>query len=135
MTTVLFACVHNAGRSQMAAAFFNRAADPARARAISAGTQPAPRAHPEVVEAMLEVGIDLRNVTPTFLSAELAASANVLVTMGCGEECPFVAGVRRLDWELRDPKGASRDVVRAVRAEIEGRVLDLVRESGWGREA
>ena len=133
MSTVLFACVHNAGRSKMAAAFFNAAADPARARAISAGTQPAARAHPEVVEAMREVGVDLGDAAPTYLSEEVARSADVLVTMGCGEECPFVAGVRRLDWQLADPKGASSEVVRAIRDEIRARVLELIRANGWQR--
>jgi arsenate reductase len=135
MNTVLFACVHNAGRSQMAAAFFNAEADPARARAISAGTRPAARAHPEVVAAMREVGLDLAGATPTYLSEELARSADVLVTMGCGEECPVVPGVRRLDWDLADPKGASADRVRAIRDEVRMHVLELIRANGWLRGA
>jgi len=134
MNRVLFACVHNAGRSKMAAAFFNAAADPARARAISAGTQPAARAHPEVVAAMREVGLDLGDATPTYLSEELARSADVLVTMGCGEACPLVPGVRRLDWNLADPKGESPGRVRAIRDEIRARVLELIRANGWQRE-
>jgi arsenate reductase len=135
MTTVLFACVHNAGRSKMAEAFFNAAADPVRARAISAGTQPAARPHPEVVAAMREVGISLERSTPTFLSEELARSAHLLVTMGCGEVCPFVPGLVRLDWNLEDPKGATAESVRAIRDEIRARVTALIREHGWQRDA
>jgi arsenate reductase len=134
MTTVLFACVHNAGRSKMAEAFFNASADPARARAISAGTQPAPRAHPEVVEAMREIGLPLGGAAPTRLSEEVARSADLLVTMGCGEECPFAPGVERLDWKLSDPKGASPESVREIRDEIRARVLELIRSHGWARD-
>jgi arsenate reductase (thioredoxin) len=135
MTTVLFACVHNAGRSKMAEAFFNAAADPARARAISAGTQPAARAHAEVAAAMAEIGLDLEGAAPRYLGAELARSADVLITMGCGEECPVVPGLRRLDWALADPKGGSPDRVRAIRDEIRARVAELIRANGWQREA
>lgn len=135
MTTVLFACVHNAGRSKIAEAFFNAAADPARARAISAGTQPAARAHPEVVAALREVGISLEHAAPTRLTEEVARSADLLVTMGCGEACPFVPGLRRLDWSLADPKGASVDAVRAIRDEIRARVDELIRANGWARES
>jgi arsenate reductase len=135
MTTVLFACVHNAGRSKMAEAFFNAASDPARARAISAGTQPAARAHPEVLEAMREAGVPLEDATPTLLSVERARAAGVLVTMGCGEECPVVPGLRRIDWHLADPKGASPESVRAIRDEIRALVVELIRENGWGRDA
>ncbi len=124
--TFLFACVHNAGRSQMAAALFNQLADPARARGISAGTEPGGRVHPEVVEVMREAGIDLRQVTPRQLTDDVAASANVLVTMGCGEACPVVPGVRVEDWPLPDPKGQPLEVVRRIRDEIRGRVEDLV---------
>jgi arsenate reductase (thioredoxin) len=105
MKTYLFACVHNAGRSQMAAAFFNTLADPAKARAISAGTSPGERVHPEVVSAMREVGTDLSGMKPQKLSDDLARSANVLVTMGCGDACPLVPGTRVEDWPLDDPKG------------------------------
>jgi arsenate reductase len=133
MTTVLFACVHNAGRSQMAAAFFARLADPLRARAVSAGTQPAARVHPEVVAAMAELGLDLSAATPALLDGELARSADLLVTMGCGEACPHVPGLRRADWSLRDPKGAAPAEVRAIRDEIRARVEALVRTEGWGR--
>ena len=125
MTTVIFACVHNAGRSQMAAAFFNRDAGPDGARAISAGTKPAEHVHPEVVAAMREVGIDLSAAQPQKLTPELAQSAQLLVTMGCGEECPYVPGLRRDDWPLPDPKGQGMDAVRAIRDEIRTRVEAL----------
>ena len=105
MKTVIFACVHNAGRSQMAAAFFNKLADPAKARALSAGTTPGDRVYPEVVAVMQEEGIDLSGARPQKLTAELAAEAQLLITMGCGDECPYVPGVRRDDWPLEDPKG------------------------------
>jgi len=124
--TVLFACVHNAGRSQMAAAFFNALADPARARGISAGTAPGDRVHPEVVDVMREAGIDLSGVQPRKLTASLARGVDVLVTMGCGEECPFVPGARVEDWPLPDPKGQPRETVRAIRDDIRARVADLV---------
>ena len=133
MITVVFACVHNAGRSQMAAAFFNALADPTLARAVSAGTQPAAHVHPEVVETMREVGIDLSPARPTQLTDDLAARAQWLVTMGCGEACPTMAGVRRLDWAIPDPKGRSLDVVRNVREEVRHRVLDFVASEGWVR--
>jgi arsenate reductase (thioredoxin) len=133
MKTFLFACVHNAGRSQMAAALFNRLADPRRARAISAGTEPGSRVHPEVVEAMREVGIDVAAASPRRLTPELAQEAQVLVTMGCGDRCPFVPGVRIEDWPLPDPKGQPPDVVRAIRDEIERRVSDLLMREGLGR--
>lgn len=126
MITVLFACVHNAGRSQMAAALFNRLADPSRARAVSAGTQPAARVHPEAVTAMREVGIDLANAQPRKLTPELASGVRVLVTMGCGEECPFVPGARIEDWPIQDPKGQPIDEVRGIRDEIDRRVRALV---------
>ncbi len=126
MQTVIFACVHNAGRSQMSAAFFNQFADPAKALAISAGTQPAERVHPMVVEAMLEVGLDLRDAKPQKLTSELASGAALLVTMGCGDDCPYVPGLRRDDWPLPDPKGQSLESVRKTRDEIRERVLDLL---------
>lgn len=128
--TVLFACVHNAGRSQMAAAFFNAMCDPAWGRALSAGTAPADQIHPEVVAAMRELGFDLSEVRPQRLTAELAAGVDVLVTMGCGEECPVVPGVRREDWPLPDPKGQPPERVRAIRDEIRERVARLVEELG-----
>jgi len=122
----LFACVHNAGRSQMAAAFFNLYGNPAECFAISAGTQPALRVHPEVIDVMREVGIDLTCAKPQKLTDELAHGASVLVTMGCGEACPFVPGLRTLDWALPDPKGQALDSVRAIRDEIHERVKSLL---------
>jgi arsenate reductase len=124
--TVIFACVHNAGRSQMAAAFFNTLANPAKARALSAGTHPGDRVHPEVVAVMQEVGIDLSGARPRKLTADLAAEAQLLITMGCGDECPVVPGVRRDDWPLDDPKGQSFERVRAIRDDIRARVEALV---------
>jgi arsenate reductase len=128
--TVIFACVHNAGRSQMAAAFFNRLADPARARAVSAGTSPGDRVHPEVVTVMLEEGIDLRDARPQKLTTDLAAAAQLLITMGCGDECPYVPGVDRDDWPLDDPKGQPLERVRAIRDEIRTRVEALAAAFG-----
>lgn len=135
MNTVLFACVHNAGRSQMAAAFFNRLADPTRARAISAGTRPAERVHPEVVEIMKEAGIDLSGARPQKLTPDLAREATLLVTMGCGDECPFVPGLEVRDWPLEDPRGRSRDQICAIRDEIRDRVIRLLQEKGWEQRA
>jgi arsenate reductase (thioredoxin) len=132
---VLFACVHNAGRSQMAAAWFNELADPAKARSISAGTAPGARVHPEVVTAMNDVGVDLSHGQPRFLSDELAQSASLLVTMGCGEACPLVPGLQRDDWPLEDPKGKPIDRVREIRDEIRARVSALLRERGWEKNA
>lgn len=126
MKTVLFACLHNAGRSQMAAALFNQIADPTKARGISAGTTPGERVHPEVVTVMRELGLDLAAIKPCLLTDDLAREANVLVTMGCGEQCPFVPGRRREDWALRDPKGLPLDTVREIRDEIRSRVEKLV---------
>jgi protein-tyrosine-phosphatase/N-acetylglutamate synthase-like GNAT family acetyltransferase len=133
MQTIIFACVHNAGRSQMAAAFFNHIASPSRAVAKSAGTQPADRVHPEVVSAMREVGIDLENATPQRLTPELARDAAWLITMGCGDECPVVPGVKRDDWPLADPKGRGRAEVRAIRDEVRARVEAFVDHEGYGR--
>jgi arsenate reductase len=124
--TVLFACVHNAGRSQMAAGWLNRLADPSQARAISAGTEPGARVHPEVLEAMREVGIDLSGAIPQRLTPELAQQAQVLVTMGCGDKCPYVPGARIEDWPLEDPKGQPIERVRQIRDEIRQRVADLI---------
>ena len=126
MKTYLFACVHNAGRSQMAAAFFNALADPGEARALSAGTAPGDRVHPEVVEVMRESGLDLAGARPQRLTPELASTASVLVTMGCGDECPFVAGARVEDWPLPDPKGQPPAAVRRIRDDIKARVADLI---------
>lgn len=131
MTTVLFACVHNAGRSQIAAALFNRLADPAKARAISAGTQPAARVHPEVVTLMREMGVDLSGQQPQLLTPELAAQAQWLITMGCGDDCPVVPGTTRDDWPLPDPKGQSPDRVRGIIDDIERRVAQLIEMERW----
>lgn len=125
--TFLFACRHNAGRSQMAAALFNLYADPSGCHAISAGTEPSSHVHAEVVEVMREIGIDLSSAKPQKLTDEMARRASVLVTMGCGEACPFIPGLRTLDWPLLDPKGQSRDAVRAIRDEIHERVKALLR--------
>ena len=126
MKTVIFACVHNAGRSQMAAAFFNQLADPRKARALSAGTTPGDRIHPEVVAVMKEAGIDLSGARPQRLTTELAGQAQLLITMGCGDECPYVPGLRRDDWPLDDPKGQPIERVRAIRDDIRARVDALV---------
>jgi len=131
METVLFACVHNAGRSQMAAAWFNKVSDRTKARAISAGTQPSERVHPEVVQVMREEGIDLSTVKPQFLSEDLARQATLLVTMGCGDACPYVTGLKKIDWPLTDPKGQSLDAVRGIRDEIRQRVADLTTQNNW----
>jgi arsenate reductase len=134
MKTVLFACVHNAGRSQMAAAWFNELADLSKARAISAGTEPGHQVHPEVVDAMKEAGIDLSKVTPRFLSDDLSAEASLLITMGCGEACPAVPGAQRDDWPVEDPKGKSIERVREIRDEVKRRVISLLTRNGWLRE-
>ena len=131
MNVVLFACVHNAGRSQMAAAWFNRLADPAKARAISAGTDPGSRVHPEVINAMNEVGVDLSKAGTTRLTTEVAQQAQMLITMGCGDQCPVVPGVRRDDWPLEDPKGKPVAQVRAIRDDIRQRVEALLVDEAW----
>jgi arsenate reductase (thioredoxin) len=128
---VLFACVQNAGRSQMAAAWFNRLADPQKARAISAGTKPARCVHAVVVDAMHEVGIDLSSVKPQLLTPERVAKAVLLITMGCGDECPYVPELQREDWPLPDPAAAPVEVVRDIRDRIEVRVRELISRYGW----
>jgi arsenate reductase len=133
-TQVVFACVHNAGRSQMAAAFFNALADPKRVRAVSAGTEPADRVHPEVVAVMQEAGIDLSGAKPARLTDDLTAASRLLVTMGCGEACPFVPGIERDDWPIEDPKGKPADRVRQIRDEVRQRVERLIKAEGWRRE-
>jgi arsenate reductase len=133
VTTVIFACVHNAGRSQMAATFFNALADPAKARALSAGTEPGAHVHPEVVAVMREVGFDLAGAQPRRLTDELATSAQLLVTMGCGEQCPVVPGLRRDDWNLQDPKGLPLARVRAIRDDVHRHVTALLDAYGWSR--
>jgi arsenate reductase len=131
MKTVLFACIHNAGRSQMAAAWFNALADKTKAQAVSAGTEPGPRVHPEVLQAMREVGVDLEGVSPRKLTDELAKASAILITMGCGEQCPHVPGLRRMDWPLEDPKGKPVERVREIRDEVKQRVAELLRSEGW----
>lgn len=133
MNTVIFACIHNAGRSQMAAAWFNALADQTKARAISAGTDPGTRVHPEVLEAMREVGVDLSGRTPQKLTDELARGAQMLITMGCGEQCPVVPGLRRDDWPLEDPKGKPIARVREIRDDVRARVVALLQREGWAR--
>ena len=135
MDTVIFACVHNAGRSQMAAAWFDALCDSTKARAVSAGTEPGQHVHPVVLDVMREVGIDLSGIKPQLLTTDLAASAALLVTMGCGEACPFVPGLRRDDWPLEDPKGKPLDVVRRIRDDIRDRVKKLVAAEGVGEPA
>ncbi len=127
MAQVLFVCLHNAGRSQMSQALFEREAD-GRHEASSAGTTPGERVHPEVVEAMAELGIDLSGRVPRKLERDLAEWADVVVTMGCGDECPYVPGKRYLDWELPDPKGQPIEAVRRTRDEIQRRIRSLVEE-------
>lgn len=131
MITVLFACVHNAGRSQIAAALFNSYANPAKARAISAGTQPAERVHPEVVAVMAARGIEVSQNTPQRLTTELAHGAHWLITMGCGDECPIVPGAKRDDWPIRDPKGEPAATVEAIAKEIDRRVRRLIDSQQW----
>lgn len=135
MKTAIFACVHNAGRSQMAAAWFNLLADPSKARAMSAGTDPGPRVHPEVVTAMNEVGIDLSGAPTSRLTPELAQRAQILITMGCGDQCPVVPGVTRDDWRLEDPKGKPIETVRMIRDDIRTRVQALLERQGWTRSS
>ena len=134
MKTILFACVHNAGRSQIAAALFNALSHPKAAQATSAGTQPASQVHREVITAMKEVGIDLSSARPQLLTGELARGADVLVTMGCDEACPVIPGIERQDWPIADPKGQSLEAVRTIRDEIQGRVTAMLAERGWGRK-
>ncbi len=135
MITVMFACVHNAGRSQMAAAFFNQLADPAKARGLSAGTQPGERVHPEVLATMRELGIDLDGVKPQRLTAKMVAECRWLITMGCGDECPIAPFfVQKRDWPLEDPKGRPVAQVREIREDVRTRVVAFIAENGWGRE-
>lgn len=133
MDRVVFACLHNAGRSQMAAAFFNHLAEATKARAVSAGTTPGDRVHPEVAAAMQELGIDVSGAKPQLLTAELGAGARLLVTMGCGEQCPFIPGAEVQDWPLEDPKGKPIERVREIRDDVKKRVQELIDARGWGR--
>jgi arsenate reductase len=129
MSTVLFVCLNNAGRSQMSQARFERAADGAH-HALSAGSvaDPDGHVHPQVVEVMAELGIDLSDRRPQRLTQELAEQADVVVTMGCGDACPYIPGKRYIDWDLPDPSGRPVHEVRAIRDDIERRVVDLVLE-------
>jgi len=127
MANALFVCLHNAGRSQMSQALFERAAD-GRHGARSAGTTPGDRVHPEVAEAMRELGIEIGDRQPRLLTTEDAEWADVVVTMGCGDKCPYIPGRRYLDWDLPDPKGQPLDAVRATRDEIAARIEELVAE-------
>jgi arsenate reductase len=131
---VLFACTHNSGRSQIANAFFNSLADPAKAHGLAAGLEAADRVQDEVVEVMREVGLDLSEVQPVELTGRMLTELNFLVTLGCAERCPMIPLARRQDWRLRDPKGRSVDEVRAIRDEIRGLVIQLILEKGWGRD-
>jgi arsenate reductase len=131
---VLFACTHNSGRSQMANAFFNGLADPAKAHGLAAGLEAADRVQDEVVEVMREVGIDLSDVQPVELTGRMLTELNFLVTLGCAERCPTIPLARRQDWRLRDPEGMSVDEVRALRDEIRGLVIELILEKSWGRD-
>lgn len=135
MYKVIFACVHNAGRSQMAAAFFNELVDQEKAKAVSAGTEPGSRVHPEVLAAMREIGIDLSCAKPQKLTQGLASDAQLLITMGCGDKCPYVPGLRRDDWPLRDPKGQPLDEVRAIRDDIKSRVQALLSQENLSTAA
>ena len=127
MAQVLFVCLHNAGRSQMSRAFFERAAAGDH-EAESAGTTPGERVHPEVAEVMREIGIDIGDREPRKLTHDLAEWADVVVTMGCGDECPYIPGKRYIDWDLEDPKGKPVEQVRAIRDDIEERVKRLLAE-------
>ena len=133
MAHVLFVCLHNAGRSQMSRALFEQAAG-GRHSADSAGSiaDPDGRVHPQVVEVMNELGIDLRGRRPQALTTELAQQTDVVVTMGCGDACPVIPGKRYVEWDLRDPKGLPLDEVRAIRDDIGGRVRELVSELDAG---
>jgi arsenate reductase (thioredoxin) len=125
MATVLFLCLHNAGRSQMSRALFERA-DAGKHIALSAGTSPAEHVHPEVIAVMNELGIDLSDHTPQLLTRELAEQADVVVTMGCGDACPYIPGKRYIDWELPDPKGLPIEEIRAIRDDIARRIDALL---------
>lgn len=127
MTRVLFVCLHNAGRSQMSRALFERAAG-GRHQAASAGTTPADRLHPEVVAVMAEIGIDISSRVPALLTPELAAWADLVVTMGCGDACPYIPGKRYVDWDLPDPKGQPLERVREIRDQIGAQIEALVGE-------
>ena len=134
MDTVIFACRHNAGRSQIAAGWCALLADPSKVRVLSAGTRPAESVNPAVVDVMREVGVDLSTARPQLLTVELARGATALVTMGCGDECPVVPGLPVEDWALPDPKGRDASSVRETRDEIRRRVVSLLERQGWLRD-
>jgi arsenate reductase (thioredoxin) len=125
---VIFACVHNAGRSQMAAAFFNELAETSRDSAISAGTEPGERVHSEVVQVMKEIGVDLSSAKPQLLTDELARQSDMLITMGCGDACLYVPGLKKDDWPLEDPKGKPLQTVRNIRDQIKLRIQELIQK-------
>ncbi len=127
MSTALFVCLHNAGRSQMSQALFDQAAA-GRHTGVSAGTMPSDRVHPPVVEVMRELGIDLTDRTPQLLTRELAEQADIVITMGCGDQCPAIPGKRYIDWELPDPKDRPLNEIRATRDDIANRVNALITE-------
>jgi arsenate reductase len=131
MKRVLFVCVHNSGRSQIAAAFFNAFSAPSLVKTASAGPRAAERVQPEVIEAMKEIGFDLRSARPQPLTPELIQSANLLVSFGCGELCPSYPGQRRIEWPVHAPEGQTLEVVRRIRDELRGRVWRLVAKEGW----
>ncbi|KAF9349746.1 hypothetical protein BGX34_001626 [Mortierella sp. NVP85] len=126
---IMFACVHNAGRSQMAAAFFNRHKHRDDVRGISAGTNPASEVHPVVLSIMAEKDFDLSNVQPVLLTPELAGTVSTIITMGCGETCPYVPGVDIVDWQITDPKNKETEEAREIRDEIENRIIAFIREN------
>ncbi len=130
---VLFACVHNASRSQMSVAWFNALCSSPSVSGASAGTEPADRVHQVVLEAMQEVGIDLASAKPQKLTRELASSASLLVTMGCGEACPYVPGLEQEDWPTPDPKGQTIEEVRAIRDSLKQKVADLIQRRHWSK--
>jgi arsenate reductase len=131
MANVLFVCLHNAGRSQMSQALFERSAGAAH-QARSAGTTPGDRVHPVVAEAMREVGMEVGDHTPQKLTDELGRWADIVVTMGCGDECPYIPGRRYIDWDLKDPKGLPIGEVREIRDDIAKRVEGLLAEMSAG---
>jgi len=131
---VVFLCTHNAGRSQMARAFFNQMADPSMVRAVACGTEPTTRVHPEVVDVMREVGVDLGNERPRLLMDEIIANSMLVVTMGCGDQCPVVPGAERIEWDLPDPKGQPVERVRWIRDQVREKVRALVEAKYWGRQ-
>jgi arsenate reductase (thioredoxin) len=128
---IIFACVHSAGRSQMAAAFFNLYKPSEKYFAVAAGTEPSNFIHPEVLTSMLEVGIDLSSLKPRLLNDEILNDAKLLITMGCGEKCPYVPNLKKIDWSLPDPKGRSTSEVQIIRDQIKKLVIDLIENENF----